>query len=175
MVATVSRYRDAGEFELHEYVVMPDHIHLLLTPSAGSSVSRAMQLIKGCFSHEMSKAGLKLNAIWQPTYHDRRVRDVNEFAQFASYVRENPVRRGLVNAAKDYPYSSASGNFELEEPPEGLKPQSHTKGRFDAGLKARSTKNPSREAGLKARSTKNPSRDAGLKARSTGVTRVCLS
>lgn len=152
MVATLFRYRDNGEFQLHEYVIMPDHIHVLLTPKSGSSVERAAQLIKDGFSHDLRKSGKELNAVWQARYHDRRVRDAEEYAQFATYIRENPVRRGLGSTAQEYVYSSAAENCKVDELPRGLKPQSYEKLR-DAGLKASSTENDLLNAGLKARST----------------------
>jgi putative transposase len=121
MAATILRYRDAGKFQIHEYVVMPDHIHLLVTPSADSSIARLMQSIKGGFSHALCESGSRLNAVWQQRYQERRVRDLDEFASFARYIRENPVRKGLASVASDYPYSSAAANARLDEYP-GLKP-----------------------------------------------------
>ena len=149
MVNTIFRYRDAGEFELHEYVIMPDHIHVLLTPKSGSSVERAAQLIKGGFSHDLRKSGSQLNAVWQQRYHDRRVRSAGEYVEIARYIRENPVRKALVRAAADWSYSSAASISQLDEPPQGLKPQTYEEPR-DAGLKASSTENDSLNAGLKA-------------------------
>jgi len=153
MVATVIRYRDAGEFQIHEYVVMPDHIHLLLTPREGSSIARAMQLIKGGFSHELHQSESKLNAVWQQRYQERRVRDLNEYASFARYIRENPVRKGLASVASDYQYSSAAASVRLDECP-GLKPQTH-EGAVDADLKVGSTVTSERavDADLKVGST----------------------
>src|SRR5439155_10214577 len=46
-------YRDRGEYRLHEFVVMPDHLHLLLTPSDSTTLEKAVQLIKGSSSHEI--------------------------------------------------------------------------------------------------------------------------
>ena len=60
MVATVFRYRDAGEFHLHEDVVMPNQIHLLISLDDGQLLSRAMQLIKGGFSHALREFGISL-------------------------------------------------------------------------------------------------------------------
>jgi putative transposase len=139
MVKTIVRYRDAGEFQLHEYVTMPDHIHVLLTPKSGSSVQRAAQLIKGGFSHDLRKAGSQLNAVWQQRYHDRRIRDAEEYGKIARYVRENPVRRGMATVAADWLYSSAAPTSILDEPPEGLKPLNQEVESRDAALKRRST------------------------------------
>ena len=127
MLATIFRYRDSGEFQVHEYVVMPDHIHLLLTLDDERPLSRAMQLIKGGSSHALRQNGISLRTIWQQSYYDRRVHDINEFAELAQYVRENPVRRGLVDEAAKYPYSSAACREGLDEF-QGLKPLAFQKG-----------------------------------------------
>jgi len=81
MAATLFNYRDAGEFELHEYVIMPDHIHVLLSLHDEQKLSRAIQLIKGGFSHTLGENGIMFREVWQQRYHDRRIRDDNEFAE----------------------------------------------------------------------------------------------
>ena len=70
-VATVFRYRDAGKFQLHAFVAMPDHVHLLLTPAADTAIERCAQLIKGGFSFAVRKefAG----EVWQEGYYAHRV------------------------------------------------------------------------------------------------------
>jgi putative transposase len=148
MVATLFKYRDAEEFELHEYVIMPDHIHVLLSLRDEQKLSRAIQLIKGGFSHTLRENGIEMREVWQQRYHDRRIRDDNEFAGIAEYIRQNPVRRGLVETARDYPYSSA-----------GLKPLVIKRDGVDANLKVRST-DPSNAEGV------------GPRVHSTGVSRA---
>jgi putative transposase len=76
LLTTLFRYRDAGEFLVHEFVIMPNHIHLLMSVDDEHAIGRAVQLIKGGFSHAMGQAGLKLKAVWQPSYYEHRVRDV---------------------------------------------------------------------------------------------------
>jgi REP element-mobilizing transposase RayT len=66
---------------LHEFVVMPDHFHLLLTPT--ETLERALQLIKGGFSYRARKELASPNEIWQPSYYDRRVRDMEEYVAFS--------------------------------------------------------------------------------------------
>ena len=118
MVATFRKYRDAGEFELHEYVVMPNHIHLLLSLNDHQRLSRVIQLIKGGFSHSLREHGIVFRAVWEQRYYDRQVRDANEFAEFSQYIWQNPVRKGLVENVEDYPYSSATKQSDVQ----GLKP-----------------------------------------------------
>ncbi len=81
---------------------MPDHFHLLLTPQ-GITIERAIGLIKGGFSHR-----LETNyPFWQKGFHDRRIRDSDEFLAQRHYIHQNPVVAGLVERAGDYPFSSA--------------------------------------------------------------------
>src|SRR5208337_1153313 len=79
LLSTIFRYRDANEFSVHEFVIMPNHLHLLISVQDGHSVGRAMQMVKGGFSHTMGKAGSKLKAVWQPSYYEHRVRDAAEY------------------------------------------------------------------------------------------------
>ena len=122
LLATLFRYRDAGEFTVHEFVIMPNHIHLLISLDDEHAVGRAMQMVKGGFSHAVGQAGLKLKAVWQPSYYEHRVRDEDEYERMRNYIHQNPVRRGLSDRARDYPYSSARTSWHLDEVPERLKP-----------------------------------------------------
>ncbi len=126
MISKLLEYRDSGEFQVHEFVVMPDHIHVLLSLSDGCPLSRAVQLIKGGFSRALHQQGISPSVVWEPRYHDRRVRDMNEFAEIALYIKNNPARRGLVGEATAYPYSSAARRERLDPAP-GLKPQTGEK------------------------------------------------
>jgi putative transposase len=99
---TLQQYRHAGHYKLHAFVVMPDHIHLLLSPK-GVALERVMGLVKGGFSHRL---GSKM-PVWQRGFTDHRVRDSNEFEMRRDYIHENPVRARLVALPTLYPYSSA--------------------------------------------------------------------
>jgi len=123
LLDTIFRYRDAGEFLLQEFVVMPNHIHLLLSVDDDHAIGRAMQMVKGGFSHALREAGLKSTAVWQPSYYEHRVRDMNEYGRMRAYIHDNPVRRGLAQMANEYPYSSAATGFRLGKVPGRLKPE----------------------------------------------------
>jgi putative transposase len=119
---TLFRYRDANKFQVHSFVVMPNHFHLILTVAEGLTLERAMQLIKGGFSYE---AGIRPGAryeIWQKSFVDRRVRDPAECESYYEYIHQNPVRAGLVDTASKYRYSSLNPAFVLDELPQRLKP-----------------------------------------------------
>jgi putative transposase len=119
-IEVLFHYRHQNEFLLHEFVVMPDHFHLLITP--GNSLERAMQLIKGGFSFRAKKDLGFVHEIWQPGYYDWRVRDAEEYFAFREYIRRNAVKRGLVADPDKYPYSSAWPNVELDGAPQRLNP-----------------------------------------------------
>lgn len=120
-INVILHYRGQKKYLLHEFVVMPDHFHLLITPG-DVSLERAMQLIKGGFSYRAkNELGFKWE-VWQTSFHDHRVRDAEEYGHYRKYIYENPVKRGLCRIAEEYPYSSASGKFELDPVPQWLKP-----------------------------------------------------
>jgi len=118
LIETLLNYRDREAYALHEFVVMPDHLHLLLTPSSTTSVEKSMQFIKGRSSHQIHKARNQKMEIWQVGFHDWTIRDWNDWQTKVEYIHSNPVRAKLVQRAEDWPYSSASGKFSLDPIPE---------------------------------------------------------
>ena len=116
----LQHYRRQRKYLLHEFVLMPDHFHLLITPTV--TLERALQLIKGGFSFRARKELGFGGEIWQTSFYDRRVRDIEEYCAYREYIHRNPVKRRLVHAAADYPYSSARPGFELDGLPQRLKP-----------------------------------------------------
>lgn len=122
-VEVLYEYRAQSRYELHEFVVMPDHFHLLLTVGE-ISVERAVQLVKGGFAFRAGKSlGFKA-PVWQKGFSEIRVLDEKTYENQRRYIYNNPVARHLVVRAEDYPYSSAHAGFELDPPPQGLKPLS---------------------------------------------------
>lgn len=117
LIDALYRYRARGAYLLHEFVVMPDHVHLLLTPLRETTLERAMQLIKGGSSYEIrTQRGSKIE-IWQEGFYDWTIRDAEDWRAKAEYIAMNPVRARLVKEFRDWPYSSASGRFVLDPMP----------------------------------------------------------
>jgi putative transposase len=113
-------YREQGKYLLHEFVIMPDHIHLLITPAVEISLERAVQFIKGGYSYRLRKA--EKVEVWQESFTNHRIRDAEDYAEHRSYIRLNPVRARLVANAREYPYSSVNAAFAVDYPPHGLEP-----------------------------------------------------
>ncbi len=101
LIETLQHYRSEGHYKLHAFVVMPDHIHLLLTPQ--ETLERTIGLIKGGFSHRLAS---KL-PVWQRGFTDHRIRDAEDFEIRRTYIHQNPVRANLCEMPEAYPYSSA--------------------------------------------------------------------
>lgn len=113
-------YQKQNRYRLHEYVIMPNHFHLLITPIAPVTLEKSVQFIKGGFSYRAKKELSFVGEIWQTSFYDRRVRDAIEYVRFRHYIHMNPVRRGLVPRPEEFPFSSA--RTTLDEVPQWLKP-----------------------------------------------------
>ncbi len=110
---TLYSYRRQLKFLLHAFVVMPEHVHLLLTPME-IPIERAMQFVKGGFSHAVKEQLGSNLEIWERGFTDHRVRDIADFHHHRVYIHDNPVRRGLVDDPSEYRFSSAFPGFKLD-------------------------------------------------------------
>ena len=99
-IETLQYYRAEGLYKLYAFVVMPDHVHLLLTTD---DLPKAMQHIKGGFSRRVDSKC----TVWQRGFTDHLVLNREHFESRRHYIHENPVRERLVESAEKYPYSSA--------------------------------------------------------------------
>jgi putative transposase len=117
LIRTLFHYRGLGNYLLHEFVVMPDHLHLLLTPNATTSLEKAVQLIKGGSSHQIYKERNQRMEIWQEGFYDWTIRNANDWRTKAEYIRMNLVRAKLVESPEDWPYSSAAHQFTFDPMP----------------------------------------------------------
>lgn len=95
--------RDRGFYTLHEFVLMPEHLHVLLTPGEETTLEKALQMIKGGSAFKIRKELDFRWPVWHSGFHDRWVRDGGEYRNYVGYVRENPVKAHLVEKAEDYP------------------------------------------------------------------------
>jgi putative transposase len=117
LLEVIHENRAKQNFQIHEFVFMPDHVHLILTPAPLVPLEKAMQFVKGGFSHRAKKEMLFQGEIWQSGYHDHRIQDANDYANHVEYIHLNPVKAGRVEKPEDYPYSSARLKTEVDPPP----------------------------------------------------------
>jgi putative transposase len=119
LIDTLYRYRGSA-YLLHEFVIMPDHLHVLITPLG--SLEKAVHFIKGGFSYRAKKELGSNMEVWQKGFQDHRIRDAADYDIHVAYIHGNPGREHLCEDGRDYPYSSAGSGFELDDVPQGLKP-----------------------------------------------------
>jgi len=117
LMVDVLKHYDGTGYMLHAYVVMPDHLHLLITPHA--AIEKAVQLIKGGFSFRVKREFLWNGEVWQPGFTDHRIRDSEDWQRHLEYIRLNPVEARLVEDSALYEWMG----FPSRGFPQGLKPR----------------------------------------------------
>jgi len=92
------------KFKLHDFVIMPDHVHLLLTVEDTMTIEKAMQLIKGRFSHRFLKECGYLGEVWQRGFSEVQVLNKESIKRYRDYIANNPMKAGLVDSPEKYPF-----------------------------------------------------------------------
>lgn len=113
LLRLIHRYRVHSRFLLHAYVIMPDHVHLLVTPVADLSVERSMHLIKDGFTSYSSSSF----PIWQDRLSSSRIDNPHSFAAAVHHIHTNPVRALLCLHPSDYLHSSAHPRAAVDPMP----------------------------------------------------------
>lgn len=98
MLNTLFHYREEGRYLLHGFAIMPDHLHVLLTPAFDQTIERCAQCIKGGFSFQVRSQFR--GEVWQPGFHEHRIRGEMDFRNQLAYIAGNPERRSW----HDYPF-----------------------------------------------------------------------
>ncbi len=104
LIDVLRSYVAARKFRLHDFVIMPDHAHLLITVQADTTIERAMQFIKGGFSYRLKKEFGYSGEVWQRGFSEVRVDNRESFLQHREYIAQNPVKAGLVDSPEKFPY-----------------------------------------------------------------------
>jgi REP element-mobilizing transposase RayT len=105
--------RELRYYDLHAFVVMANHVHLLALPRVAPS--RFLQTLKGYTAREANRLLKRTGKpFWQTESYDHWVRNRNDGERIKAYIENNPVRAGLVARAEDYPWSSASAGRKAE-------------------------------------------------------------
>jgi putative DNA methylase len=98
-------------YQLHAYVVMPNHVHLLVTPTVVAT--RWLAPLKGFTAYRANELlGRHGQAFWQDESYDHLVRSEAQFDRIQSYIEENPVKAGLVAEVQRYLWSSAASRLK---------------------------------------------------------------
>jgi REP-associated tyrosine transposase len=106
--------RERGFYKLHAFVVMPDHLHVLLTPGETTTLEKAIQMIKGGAAFRIRQEQHLQFPVWHAGFHDRWIRDVRKYQETKHYIEQNPVEAKLAERAADYAWSSADGRQPVD-------------------------------------------------------------
>ena len=95
IVENTIAYEHEKSCEIISWVIMPNHVHLLLRPLEGQSLSDIMKRIKGVSARKINQATDSSGSVWHPDYFDRFIRDADHFTKTVDYIENNPVKAGL--------------------------------------------------------------------------------
>jgi putative transposase len=112
---TVRRVGDKYPFYIDAWVVLPEHLHCVMTlPPGDSDFSLRWRLIKSGFSRALPKTERRSmvrraageRGIWQRHYWEHLIRDEADYRRHVDYVHVNPLKHGYVRRVQDWPYST---------------------------------------------------------------------
>ena len=110
---SIRKGAELGHYELIAYVIMANHVHLLIWPKI--SPAHLLKSIKGSSAREANRVlGRTGEPFWQKESYDHWVRSPTEFEKIRAYVENNPVKAGLVQKPGDYRWSSAGVETSLD-------------------------------------------------------------
>lgn len=103
-IESMYRTQEIKPFFLHGFVIMPDHCHMLLYVPSPGSIAGVMNSYKRRVAFEIGKP------LWQPRFH---MRIPNNPGAALEYIHLNPIQAGLETIPGNYPWSSASGKWDM--------------------------------------------------------------
>jgi REP element-mobilizing transposase RayT len=107
LVENALLFFDAERYHVHAWVVMPNHVHTLLTPTTGHSLSDIVGSWKSFTAKQANELLGRAGQFWQEDYFDRFIRDEEHYARAVEYIEMNPVKAGLCTRPEEWPFSSA--------------------------------------------------------------------
>ena len=99
---------DGERYDLHAWVLMPNHGHILISPFDGFKLGSLIHSIKSFTANKANSILGSNGRFWSPDYFDRYIRNGDHFVRTKRYIEENPVRAHLCTTASEWPWSSAS-------------------------------------------------------------------
>ncbi len=109
VVAALEQARVRYGFRVYGFVIMPEHLHLLVSEPDRGRLANAVQSLKIASAKRTRPARQfegRSSPLWQKRYYDFNIRDYQQFVDKLRYIHRNPVRRGLVEKPEDWPWSS---------------------------------------------------------------------
>lgn len=102
-IDTLLHLRKNGVYKLHAFLVLPDRVHLLLSPQA-LPLARAVEITEAAFAERLDSVQL----VWDPNFQSHPIHSLRDLETLRAHIHQLPVRANLTTTAELYPYSSAS-------------------------------------------------------------------
>ncbi len=116
IVEKTIEYEDERSCKIISWVIMPNHVHLLLYPHEGHSLSDIIKRIKGISARRINEANGSSGSVWQPDYFDRFIRDEKHFRDTVRYIENNPVKAKLCATPSEWTFSNAGSAGNADTP-----------------------------------------------------------
>ena len=107
MLLTLEDAKEKFGFRLHNFCIMPTHIHLLITPADGTDLSKIMHWIKTQSAKRWNCIHGSIDHLWGNRYFARPIKDLYDYFSVFRYIDQNAVKAGLVSSPQDWRPSGA--------------------------------------------------------------------
>ena len=121
-ITVLSSAKKKYSFKILHYSVMSNHIHLLIEPGTGTSLSKLMQWILSVFAIRFNKINGFKGHVWYDRFKSVIVRNFIQFINTFNYITNNPVKAGICMDARKYIYCGlyelVRGRYKIMDPPD---------------------------------------------------------
>ena len=107
----LSKYSEEKGATVLAYCLMPNHVHLLITPSEEETLAKMMQGVTLCYTQYFNRKNGRTGRLWECRYHSTVIDRDRYLWAVCRYIERNPVRAGIVEKPENYPYSSAKAHI----------------------------------------------------------------
>jgi len=107
IVESAVQHFQGDRYALSAWCVMPNHVHAVVTPYSGNTLSAILHSWKSYSAHGINKRLQRKGRVWEPESFDHLVRNERAFGQFVEYTENNPAAAGLCDRPEKWPFSSA--------------------------------------------------------------------
>lgn len=121
---TLERAKKKYNFKMRNFCIMGNHVHMMITPGDGESLSRIMQWILSVFAIHFNKIFGINGHVWHDRFRSTVVETLRQALHTFLYIAQNPVKAGIVDNCFDYTYNGVlflqENNYRILEPPDAL-------------------------------------------------------
>ena len=121
LTEVLMRWRQQAGVQVHDYVVMSDHVHLLVTMRKTVEAAAVLRQLKDCFTQELRARYGYQGELWDASFGDQLVETAEQSEECTRHIHSNPVRVGYCDAPGEYRMSSRSSRWVLDPLPERLR------------------------------------------------------